>query len=99
DAAKWAAREIMPVLREQVSDIELLLVGSDMPDEVAALAAPDVVPVGHVPSLDEIFARVRLTIAPLRYGAGLQGKVIDSMAAGIPCVMTSVAAEGLDLPV
>ena len=88
----------MPLLRKQVSGIELLLVGSHMPQEVAALAAKDVVAVGYVPSLDGIFGRVRLTIAPLRYGAGLKGKVIDSMAAGIPCVMTAIAAEGLNLP-
>ena len=51
-----------------------------------------------MPSLDAVFARVRLTIAPLRYGAGLKGKVLESFAAGIPCVMTTIAAEGLDLP-
>jgi len=56
------------------------------------------VPLGYVPSLDNVFDRVRLTIAPLRYGAGLKGKVLESLAAGIPCVMTTVAAEGLDLP-
>jgi glycosyltransferase involved in cell wall biosynthesis len=88
----------MPLLREQIPGVELLLVGSHMPQEVAALAAKDVVAVGYVPSLDDIFGRIRLTIAPLRYGAGLKGKVLDSMAAGIPCVMTTIAAEGLNLP-
>ena len=64
---------------------------------VSILAAKDVVPLGYVPSLDSVLSRIRLTIAPLRYGAGLKGKVIESMAAGIPCVMTTVAAEGLGL--
>jgi hypothetical protein len=41
---------------------------------------------------------VRLTVAPLRYGAGVKGKVLDSFAAGVPCVMSEVAAEGLALP-
>ena len=98
DAAKWAVEDIMPVLRSKVPGIELLLVGSHMPEEVSALAAEDIVPLGYVPSLDSVFSRVRLTIAPLRYGAGLKGKVLESMAAGIPCVMTTIAAEGLDLP-
>ena len=98
DAAKWAAQKIMPLVRQQVPGVVLLLVGSHMPAEVAALASKDVVPVGCVASLDNIFRRVRLTIAPLRYGAGLKGKVLDSMAAGIPCVMTTIAAEGLNLP-
>ena len=41
---------------------------------------------------------VRLTVAPLTYGAGIKGKVIESLGAGLPCVCTPVAAEGLDLP-
>jgi glycosyltransferase involved in cell wall biosynthesis len=98
DAAKWAAQSIMPVLRGKVPGIELLLVGSHMPKEVSSLAAKDIVPLGYVPSLDSVFSRIRLTIAPLRYGAGLKGKVLESLAAGIPCVMTTVAAEGIDLP-
>ena len=98
DAAKWAAQSIMPRLREQVPGIELLLVGSHMPAEVAGLSARDIVPVGYVPSLDSVFERVRLTVAPLRFGAGLKGKVLESLAAGIPCVMTTVAAEGIELP-
>jgi O-antigen biosynthesis protein len=98
DAAQWTARSIMPLVRGQVPGIELLLVGSRMPTEVSALAAKDIVPIGYVPSLDSVFDRVRLTVAPLRYGAGLKGKVLESMAAGVPCVMTRVVAEGLDLP-
>jgi len=98
DAAKWAAQTLMPSLRKELPGIELLLVGSHMPAEVSALAEKDIVPLGYVPSLDNVFDRVALTIAPLRYGAGLKGKVLESLAAGIPCVMTTVAAEGLDLP-
>jgi O-antigen biosynthesis protein len=98
DAAQWAAQQIMPLVRRQVPGMELLLVGSRMPVEVSSLAAKDIVPLGFVPSLDGVFDRVRLTIAPLRFGAGLKGKVLESMAAGVPCVMTPVAAEGLELP-
>src|SRR5205814_1990102 len=93
DAAKWAAQTLMPSLRKELPGIELLLVGSHMPAEVSALAEKDIVPLGYVPSLDNVFDRVALTIAPLRYGAGLKGKVLESLAAGIPCVMTTVAAE------
>lgn len=98
DAAKWAAQSIMPALRPLVPGVELLLVGSNMPVEVSGLAAKDIVPLGYVPSLDSVFERVRLTIAPLRFGAGLKGKVLESLAAGIPCVMTKVSAEGVELP-
>ncbi len=50
---------------------------------------------GHLPDLDPWFEGLRLTVAPLRYGAGLKGKVISSLAAGVPCVGTSVAMEGM----
>jgi len=53
---------------------------------------------GHVPELGSLFERVRLTVAPLRYGAGVKGKVLESLAAGVPCVMSPVAAEGIELP-
>jgi glycosyltransferase involved in cell wall biosynthesis len=98
DAAQWTAQVLMPVLRRSVPGIELLLVGSHMPPEVSALAAKDIVPLGFVPSLDGVFERVRATVAPLRFGAGLKGKVLESLAAGVPCVMTPVAAEGIALP-
>lgn len=84
DAAAWAVRELMPRLRHEMPGAELLLVGSHMPAEVASLAAPDVLPVGYVETLGEIYGQARLTIAPLRYGAGLKGKVLDSLAAGLP---------------
>ena len=98
DAARWAVNSVMPLLRSKISGIELLLVGSNMPSEVNALAARDMVPLGYVPSLDTVFERVRLTVSPLRYGAGLKGKVLESLAAGVPCVMTKISAEGLELP-
>jgi glycosyltransferase involved in cell wall biosynthesis len=53
---------------------------------------------GAIPDLARLFEQVRLTAAPLRYGAGIKGKVLDSFAAGLPCVMTPIAAEGLRLP-
>ena len=98
DAAWWLIQEIMPLVREQEPDLECLLVGSSMPDSLKAAVAPGVQPVGHVDDLPALFNRVRLTVAPLAFGAGVKGKVLDSLAAGVPCVCTPVAAEGLDLP-
>src|SRR5262249_58839648 len=53
---------------------------------------------GFVPDLSGLLHRLRATAAPLRYGAGLKGKVLESLAHGIPCVMTECAAEGMELP-
>jgi glycosyltransferase involved in cell wall biosynthesis len=52
---------------------------------------------GEVADLRTVYDRVRLTVAPLRFGAGVKSKVLESFAAGLPCVMTPVAAEGIAL--
>ncbi|MCQ9156675.1 glycosyltransferase family 4 protein, partial [Acidomonas methanolica] len=78
--------------------IDCLIVGADMPERVTRLAREGVTIMGHMPELRDVLDRVRLTVAPLRFGAGVKGKVLDSLAAGVPCVMTSIAAEGMALP-
>jgi len=98
DAACWLVEAVLPLVWQADPAIECLLVGSDMPDAVRRLARPGVVPLGEVADLGGVFDRVRLSVAPLRYGAGVKGKVLDSLAAGVPCIMTPVAAEGLGLP-
>ncbi len=98
DAAKLLATEIMPLVVAQKPHVVCHLAGSNMPAEVAQLANSYVRILGWVPSLMDLFSQIRLTVAPLRYGAGVKGKVLDSLAAGIPCIMTPIAAEGIDLP-
>lgn len=98
DAAAWLVRDIMPLVWASAPDIELLLVGSAMPHAVRDLAGPGVRAMGHVPDLGALLDGVRLTVAPLRYGAGLKGKVLSSLAAGVPCVGTPCAFEGMELP-
>ncbi len=98
DAACWLVNDIMPLVWAEEPGLPCLLAGSEMPASVRALARPGVEVLGEVATLGEMFARVPVTVAPLRSGAGVKGKVVDSLAAGRPCVCTSIAAEGLDLP-
>ena len=98
DAARWLVDAVWPEVRRRDPTVICHLVGSDMPPGLRALATDTVNPVGAVADLAEIFETVRVTIAPLAFGAGIKGKVLDSLAAGIPCVCTPAAAEGLDLP-
>ncbi|MBX6382995.1 MAG: glycosyltransferase [Microbispora sp.] len=98
DAALHLVAEVMPAAWAALPSLHCLLVGSDMPREVARLAGPGVKVLGHVPDLREVFARIRCTVAPLRYGAGIKGKVLTSLAHGVPCVMTPIAAEGVAFP-
>jgi glycosyltransferase involved in cell wall biosynthesis len=102
DAARHLVDDIMPLVWARAPAIPCLLAGSRMPAAIRRLARPGaamaVQTLGHVADLSALFGRVRLTVAPLRFGAGLKGKVLDSLAGGVPCVMTPVAAEGIDLP-
>jgi glycosyltransferase involved in cell wall biosynthesis len=96
DAVGWLLREIMPLVWQSLPDLPCVLAGSDMPEALRRFDDTRVIALGEVAELDTVFQRVRLTVAPLRFGAGVKAKVLDSLAAGVPCVCTGVAAEGLD---
>jgi GT2 family glycosyltransferase len=98
DAARWLASEIFPRVREKLPAIRLHLVGADAPDSILALQGePGVVLRGHVPDLEKLLDTMRLSVAPLRYGAGIKGKINQSLARGLPVVATSCAIEGMRL--
>ena len=98
DAALWMAREIFPLIRARRQDIVLHLIGSNVTPEVSALRELSGVRVhGHVPDLDPYMDGCRIGLAPLRYGAGVKGKVNLSMAHGQPVVATPAAIEGMHL--
>jgi GT2 family glycosyltransferase/glycosyltransferase involved in cell wall biosynthesis len=97
DAARWLATEILPIVRAEVPDVTLHLAGANPTDEVQALAGDGVVVHGWVPSMDELYRQVRVSVAPLRFGAGMKGKVGESLAYGVPVVSTPTGAEGIGL--
>jgi GT2 family glycosyltransferase len=97
DAVVFFVEDIWPALRPHIPAARFLVVGSDVPPRVAALACQDVVVFGHVADVAPLFDSCRVSVAPLRYGAGVKGKVIQSLAWGLPVVTTPVGAEGMGL--
>jgi glycosyltransferase involved in cell wall biosynthesis len=97
DAAVWLRREIWPLLRERLPGVPLYLLGSGMPDAVRALGTDGVEAIGYVPDLDPWLDRCRVALSPLRYGAGVKGKVNHAMSRGLPVVATSASIEGMHL--
>lgn len=96
DAARQLRDVIMPQVHSADPHVICELVGTGLPSGFQT-GSNGIRHVGHLPKLIDIFERVRLTVAPLRFGAGIKGKVIESLAAGIPCVCTPIAAEGLGI--
>lgn len=98
DAALWLADEILPRIRERRPDITLSLVGSEAPPAVLALGErPGITVHGHVPDLEPLIDAHRFSVAPLRYGAGVKGKINQALAHGLPVVATRCAVEGMGL--
>jgi glycosyltransferase involved in cell wall biosynthesis len=98
DAVTWFVEKIWPQVRRQLPECRCRIAGSNPDDEVLALAAvPGVEILGFVPDLTPLFDSARVFIAPLRYGAGVKGKVGQGLVQGLPVVTTSIGAEGMNL--
>jgi len=96
DAAIWFAREILPQVRAELPEVVFHLVGSRAPAEVKALGdIPGIEFHGFVTDIEPFLDGCRLAVAPLRYGAGVKGKVNMSMSYGQPVVATPIATEGM----
>ena len=97
DAVSYFVKEIFPLIRQDIPGVVFYMVGSHITEAVQSLASRDVVAVGYVPDLMPYLDGCRVFVAPLRYGAGIKGKIAQSMGFGLPVVTTSIGAEGMNL--
>ena len=97
DAVLFFAKDIYPLVSEHLHDAKFYIIGDKAPPEVAALATERIVVAGLQRDIRPFFDSVKLSIAPLRFGAGVKGKINQSMAFGVPVVATSLAIEGMEL--
>jgi len=97
DAVEYFLSDVWPALHRKRPDIELLLAGADMPEKLSSRRDPNVKFIGYVADLNSFFAEIKVTVAPVRFGAGAKGKVVASLGQGVPCVASPVAAEGMGL--
>ena len=96
DAAHWTVSEIMPLVWKRLPDAVVHFVGSEMPDDIKALGSERVIMHGQLSDDDlaALYAQCRISLVPLRYGAGMKGKVVEAFEQGLPVVSTSVGLEG-----
>lgn len=98
DAVRWFVQEIWPHLQREMPDLVFRIVGANADDDILALGAmPNIEILGFVPDLVPLQRQSRVFVAPLRYGAGMKGKVGQSLAHGLPVVATPIGAEGMAL--
>ena len=97
DAVLWFVREVWPRVLARGFGDTFIIAGSAMPQAITALASERIEIRGHVPELAPLFGACRMSIAPLRYGGGIKGKIVSSLSYGVPVVATSIAAEGMGL--
>jgi len=95
DAVTYFVNEIWPHVAERLPEVQFLMVGSNMPQSVSSLANDRIKAIGYVEDLAQFLETCRLTVAPLRFGAGIKGKVITSLGLGVPVVASSLAVEGM----
>lgn len=96
DAATYLAREVLPLVRMALPNCTLSIVGAEPAPQIQRLAEdPAVTVTGFVPDLNAHLNRAAVFVAPLRFAAGIQNKVLEAMAAGRPVVTTSLINDGL----
>jgi len=97
DAVEYFVNDILPLVQKKMGGVDFYLLGSSLTERVKRLASRHVHAIGFVEQPEEWFERARVFVAPLRFGAGMKGKVGHSMACGLPVVTTTVGAEGMGL--
>ena len=98
DAVEYFVREVWPLVDNMLDPgVKFVVVGADPPEQIKGLASDRIVVTGYVEEVASHFERARCFVAPLRFGAGIKGKVIQSLAHGVPTIATSIASEGIGL--
>ena len=97
DAAVYFCEDILPKIRKVIPKARFIIVGSNPPQQIINLVNNFITVTGYVPSTTPYLQKSRISVAPLRYGAGMKGKIGEAMAHGLPVVTTSIGAEGMGL--
>lgn len=97
DAVKWLIEEIMPIVWKVNPEIKVTLLGSNPPAEVSALQSSKVCIPGFIDDVSGYFNTSRVFVAPLRFGAGMKGKIGQSLSYALPIITTAIGAEGIGL--
>lgn len=97
DAVTTFLDKIWPQILAAAPTMKFRVIGSHLPESLSQRLDRNVEWIGYVPELEPWLDKVRLTVAPLRFGAGAKGKVVSSLLNGVPVVASQIAAEGMGI--
>lgn len=97
DAVQYFVKEMWPTISEVNPKTKFIIAGQRPVDAVKKLASDRIEVTGFIPDLKDMYADASVVIAPLRFGAGTQNKVLEAMAMGVPTVCTHIGFEGLQI--
>ena len=97
DALTWFCSEVFPLIKRYIPGIVFNVVGANPPDDVLALNSDSIRILGRVSEeeLERLYQGAKLMVLPLRFGAGIKGKLIESLYNGLPFVSTTIGIEGI----
>ena len=98
DAVIWFIKEIFPLVSKKIPDMVFHIVGSNVPEQIIKLASNQIAVHGFVSdeNLTRLYHSCKMVVVPLRYGAGIKGKVVEALSFGMPVISTSIGIEGLN---
>jgi glycosyltransferase involved in cell wall biosynthesis len=97
DGLIWFVQNILPLVRKSIPDIILYVIGSNVTEKIKMFESSNIKILGYLDDieLDSYYKKCKVCIAPLRYGAGVKGKLLEAMYKQIPVITTTIGAEGL----
>lgn len=97
DAILWFCEYILPIIQKQIPTVELTLLGSNPNDTIKNLSNEYIHVPGYIEDVSSYFCQAKVFVCPMRFGAGVKGKIVQSLAFGLPVVTTAIGAEGIHI--
>ena len=95
DSVEYLVKNVLPLLKNKIPVVKILIAGADPHKRVQKLASDDVTVSGWVEDMRDCYARSRVFVAPMQIGTGLQNKLLEAMAMKLPCITSGLANNAL----